>query len=345
MSANTPPRAFAPPLPLRLNLGRQLFWQQARFGRRVAALRAFLTQPQYRAWRLSGVMASAVTSLGAHTDLWALAKGAPSSLAAGQDWTRLFAPRRAAFEALGPVTARIAALTGLRPDTRVLAGVHDSNASLLPHLAGRAAPFAVVSTGKWVVVFHVGGDAARLDPATDMLANVDVLGRPVPCARFMGGRERAEIAGDDPAPACLAMAARLTALGVMALPAFAATGGAWLGRRGAIIGALPDTAGARATLASLYGALVTDDALARLGVTGPIVVDGPSAADQVFLAALAALRPDQRVEAAGEAASSAQGAALLARWGGPLTTTHADAVAPLAADLAAYRACWRAALT
>ncbi len=336
---------FSPPLPLGLNLGRQLFWQQARFGDRVAAARAFLTQPQYWAWRLSGIMASEVASLGAHTDLWAPARGEPSSLVRKQGWARLFTPRRAAFEALGPVTARVVALTGLRPDTRVLAGVHDSNASLLPHLTRRKAPFAMVSTGTWVIAFHVGGDVARLDPATDMLANVDVLGRPVPCARFMGGRERAAIVGDDVAPPCPAMAARLMDLGVMALPAFAETGGAWLGRRGAVAGALPDEPGARATLASLYVALVTDDALERLGVTGPVVVDGPFAADAVFLAALAALRPGQRIESAGEATSSALGAALLARWGGSAETpTPTAAVAPLAADLATYRARWRAAL-
>ena len=47
----------------------------------------------------------------------------------------------------------------------------------------------MVSTGTWVVIFAVGGDLDHLDPKRDTLANVDALGRAVPSARFMGGRE------------------------------------------------------------------------------------------------------------------------------------------------------------
>ena len=42
-----------------------------------------------------------------------------------------------------------------------------------------------------------GGALDRLDAGRDMLANVDALGDPVPCARFMGGREFALIAGGE----------------------------------------------------------------------------------------------------------------------------------------------------
>jgi len=34
----------------------------------------------------------------------------------------------------------------------VFCGVHDSNASLLPHLGSRQAPFTIVSTGTWVIL-------------------------------------------------------------------------------------------------------------------------------------------------------------------------------------------------
>ena len=38
-----------------------------------------------------------------------------------------------------------------------------------------------------------GGSSDELDESRDMLANVDVNNRTVPCIRFMGGREYAEI--------------------------------------------------------------------------------------------------------------------------------------------------------
>ena len=71
----------------------------------------------------------------------------------------------------------------------IICGAHNSNASLLPRIScRRREPFTVISTGTWVIIMAVGG-TARLDPEADMLANVDVHGRTVPTARFMGGRE------------------------------------------------------------------------------------------------------------------------------------------------------------
>ena len=112
----------------------------------------------------------------------------------------------------------MAAATGLDPATPVLCGIHDSNASLLPHLMAREAPFAVVSTGTWVVCLAVGGEAVALDPARDVLVNVDAFGRPVPSARFMGGRERATILGDAPVAPTDADRAAVLGRGVMLLP-------------------------------------------------------------------------------------------------------------------------------
>jgi sugar (pentulose or hexulose) kinase len=289
------------------------------------------------------VAASEVTSLGAHSDLWAPAQGRLSSLAGQCGWGHLIPPLRRAWDALGPIRPEIAAATGLDPATAVLTGIHDSNASLLPHLGAGAAPFAMVSSGTWVIILHAGGDLAALDPAADMLAGVDALGRPVPSARFMGGREYAAIAGDD-APPDLDAARAVIASGALALPAFSEQGGPWRGRPGRIEGALPDRPGARSALASLYAALVTDELLSRLGVTGAVIVDGPFAANPVWCAALAELRSEPGVLVS-DAASAAAGAALLAAWPevpAPRSRPAPPAVPPL--GMPAYRACWRGAL-
>ena len=187
----------SPALPGGLNLGAQLHWLETRFPDRFARADHLLTWPQWWAWRLTGVMASEVTSLGCHTDLWAPGEG-PSSLARARGWDRMMPPVRGAGEVLGPVTEAVARATGLDPGAPVHVGVHDSNASLVPYLG--AAPCGVLSTGTWVIAMALGGAPARLDPARDMLLNVAVDGRPVPTARFMGGRDRdAAIAKGAPA--------------------------------------------------------------------------------------------------------------------------------------------------
>lgn len=178
----------SPPLPGGLNVGAQLHWLEGRHPAGFARAARLLMWPQFWAFRLTGIAASEVTSLGCHTDLWAPEAGAPSSLARARGWDRLMPPLRAARDVLGPVAPQVAAATGLDPATPVHVGIHDSNASLLPYLS--RAPCGVLSTGTWVIAMALGGRDVSLDPARDTLLNVAADGRCVRTARFMGGRER-----------------------------------------------------------------------------------------------------------------------------------------------------------
>ena len=170
-------RTFSPRLAAGLNLGRQLFWLERAFPAEFARVTQLLPYPQYWAFRLSGAKVSEWTSLGCHTDLWEPERGSFSRLARARGWDALLPERASAW-------TRIGAFDGIA----VVAGIHDSNASYLAHRAFREDPFAVVSTGTWVVCMARGGDLARLRPDLDTLANVDAFGAPVPCSRFMGGR-------------------------------------------------------------------------------------------------------------------------------------------------------------
>jgi sugar (pentulose or hexulose) kinase len=305
--------SLSPKLPAGLNLGRQLAWQKQKFPEAFAQTKYVLTYPQYWAWRLCGIVASEATSLGAHTDLWApLARG-PSSLVSALGLDDLMPPLRAAYDRLGVLKPDIAVRAGLRAETGVLCGAHDSNASLLPHLASRAAPFTIVSTGTWVILMAVGLGVSGLNPADDMLANVDVEGRPVACARFMGGREYAEIVAGAPAVPDTGALARVIASGALALPCFAGQGGPFAMRKGEIRGVVAPAD--RPALATIYVALMSDLMLTRLGAaTGDLIVEGSLAANPGYCAVLAALRPSQRVYVASDAAGTARGAALLAQW-------------------------------
>jgi L-fuculokinase len=306
----------SPNLPRGLNLGRQVYYLQRRFPTEFAAARAFLTYPQYWAWRLSGVRATEVTSVASHTDLWRPYEGGLSSMVGKLGWRRLFPPLRKAWGTLGPLKPEVAVAAGLRPDVRVVCGAHDSNASLVPHLKARRDPFTVISTGTWVIIMAVGG-SGRLDPEADMLANVDVRGVPVPTARFMGGREFAVLAGEKPAVPSEADVAAAIAAGALALPAFSDQGGPFAGRKGVIEGEAPSTPKGRAALATLYAALMTAHVLGRLEAPGDLIVEGGFTRSPAFAAVLAALLPARRVVVAPQAAGAAAGAAMLAHWGAP----------------------------
>src|SRR5262245_17020277 len=160
---------YSPPLPFGLNLGHQLYWLATAFPQAFAKIRHVLLYPQYWAWRLCGVAASEVTSLGCHTDLWRPPAGRFSGLVARMGWERVFPPIQPAWQSLGPILPAIARQTGMAPQCVVLCGIHDSNASLLRHLVSRSRdePFTVISTGTWVIVAAVGASLQALDAERD----------------------------------------------------------------------------------------------------------------------------------------------------------------------------------
>lgn len=336
----------SPELPAGLNLGRQLDWLQARFPAEFARARQVLMYPQYWAWRLCGVAASEITSLGCHTDLWQPRGRSWSSLVERQGWQRLFPPRRDAWARLGRLHAALADLTGLPADCEVVCGIHDSNASLLRHLLApqQGGPCTVLSTGTWVIAAALGSATLPLVEAQDMLANCNVFGKPVPCMRFMGGREFAALAGAQPAPFGIAEIEKLVAQQTLALPCFAETGGPFAGQAGRIEGPAPATDAERAALATLYVVLMADHCLSALGAEGaPVIVEGAFTANPRFGALLAGLRDGREVVVSDDSSGTTCGGWLLARWGEPLVAPPAEAVAALNfAGWQAYREAWRA---
>jgi L-fuculokinase len=190
----------------------------------------------------------------------------------------------------------------------------------------------------------------QLEPLRDTAANVDLLGRPVACARFMAGREYAAIAGvnggDDGAQ--IADVEALVAAGTMALPSFTPSGGPFpgTGGKGQIVGPPPGSERARAALARLYLALITSACLDLLRSRGEVIIDGPLADDRLFTGLLAALCPGQPIAASNERHGAALGAALLWGWSertAPAPLDLRPVAAPRIAGLAAYERRWRAA--
>ncbi|MFC0201185.1 FGGY-family carbohydrate kinase [Paracoccus rhizosphaerae] len=298
----------SPRLPGGLNLGAQLRWLLGQPGVRERVAHV-VTYPQYWGWRLTGQLASDVTSLGCHTDLWDPWQGRFSPLVAALGLEDRIAPARRADEVLGCVTAEIAAVTGIPQGTPVVVGIHDSNASLYPHLLGRQGPFAVVSTGTWVVAMAVGGQPGTLDPVRDVLVNVSALGQPVPSARFMGGREYEIIrAGSGAVPDAADRAAVLRD-GVMLLPAVQPGCGPYPDRSGGWSGD-PATEGQRMAALAWYLGLMTRTCLDLAGAAGPVIVEGPFARNPDYLDMLATVTAGG-ISVAASATGTSVGAAML----------------------------------
>ncbi|CCV03126.1 Carbohydrate kinase FGGY [Mesorhizobium metallidurans STM 2683] len=315
--ATRPPFAETgtPRLPAGLNIGAQLFWQQKLFPAEFARAATILMYPQYWALRLTGVAANEVTSLGCHTDLWNPWQADFSSLVDKMDWRRLMAPVRPAKDRLGPILPALARQTGLDRQTPVFCGLHDSNASLLPHLLSDSPPFSVVSTGTWVVSMAVGGTKDALDPVRDTLANVNALGDPVPSARFMGGREFSLLTEGQSEDWTEHDIAAVLAQKTFLLPSTQHGSGPFPHHTAAWLNAETITPGQRFVAISFYLALMTATCLDLIGAAGPTIVEGPFARNRLFTRMLAAATA--RAVVASEAATGTSiGAALLASEGG-----------------------------
>ncbi|MBU1307290.1 MAG: FGGY-family carbohydrate kinase [Alphaproteobacteria bacterium] len=335
--------SLSPRLPNGLNLGAQIFWQSRTQPALFATVTAILTYPQYWAWRLTGVQASEVTSLGCHTDLWAPALGQFSSLVAAEGWTGLFPPVRPAASVLGAITPAVAAATGLAAGTPVTCGIHDSNASLLPHLGTHEEPFTILSTGTWAIAMTVGGDTGQLDATRDSLANVDAHGRAVPTARFMAGREFDMLAPGAVVPSDADIDAVISS-DIQALPSFTPGVGPYpeaVGRWTVDPATL--SAGQRTAAVSLYLALVTRTCLDLCGLGRQIIIEGPLARNGLFGAALAELT-GVTVSASGDATGTSLGASML--FGGAAGAAGGTAIAALQhPGFSAYVARWRGRLS
>lgn len=329
----------SPALPIGLNLGAQLHWmlaQDAGLRERVAQV---VTWPQYWGYRLTGEAASDLCSLGCHTDLWNPWSGDWSPLVERLGLAGRMAPARRPGEVLGVLRPDLQADLGIGA-VPVLVGIHDSNASLLPHLLARKAPFSVISTGTWVISMAIGGAAVRLDPARDTLVNVSAYGQAVPSARFMGGREFDLIRDGSVVAGDAQEAEQVLRRGVMLLPSVVGESGPFPGRshRWAVT---PADAGERAVALGYYLALMTGECLSMIGAAGPSHIEGPFCANPHFLKMLATAtgRP---VHASAARTGTALGAAMLFGQGAR-PVVEADAILPDPA-LVPYAEAWRRAV-
>ncbi|CCA90844.1 FGGY-family carbohydrate kinase [Novosphingobium sp. PP1Y] len=349
----------SPALPDGLNLGAQVYWMSRLYPQEMAGA-TLVPWSQYWAWFLTGKAVSEVTSLGCHTDLWCPSDARFSPMAERMGWAQRFAPVVKASQVVGPLRADLAIETGLAAGIQVHAGLHDSNAALLaargfPQIARQEA--TILSTGTWFIAMRLAAETvsiASLSEARDTLVNVDAYGWPVPSARFMGGREietviqldtrRVDIKPDQ--SKLMEAVPALLERGTVMMPTLTPGFGPFPQGKACWLNAPVEWAGtwyARRAAICLYAALVADTSLDLIGSKSRLLIEGRFAEAEVFVRALAALRPDTEVFVANAHNDVSFGALRLIN---PLLKPAAGLrrVEPLEGDLQAYRAKWRAAV-
>lgn len=337
----------SPALPGGLNVGAQLHWQQTTFPKEFATVHTILTWPQYWVFRLTAKRYNDVSSLGAHSDLYEPDRQRYSQLVDRQDWSALMAPTRLSGEANGTLTPQMAKRTHLSSATPVYTGIHDSNASLVPHLIAQTPPFTVVSTGTWIIVMAVGGAAVVLDETRDTLLNVNAYGKSVPSARFMGGRER-ELLGVT-SNACEQSMIRLlsdTMAPPMLMPSVVVGTGPfpqctarWIGT------SIENDTELRDCAVTLYLAMMSMECMQLIGSQGDIFIEGPLAHDLLYAQMLTAIT-ERPVMLSDSQTGTSVGAAMLINSPDKLPTYRRVSIDDTRRDQLQYYAfLWRKNLT
>jgi sugar (pentulose or hexulose) kinase len=305
---------FCSLLPMALTHGLQLFWQQQAFPKDFARVKTVVTWIQYVAFLLSGKLVTEMSSMACQSHLLNIRDGGYSSLVKRMGWEPLFPPMVKAWETVGTLHGEFLG-SAFRGRGAVLAGVHDSNANYLRYLAAGQKKFTLLSSGTWIIGFDTETGMENLIEEKDTVSNTDVFGNHVGSSRFFGGREfelLSEGASGD--IATLGAVQDIITAATYALPSFSDGGGPvpHTGGRGRIAGTPPETPEQKASLGSLYCALMVAECLAALGSKHDIIVDGPFSRNLIFLQILAQLRQGQKLLASDLRDGTTAGAACLA---------------------------------
>ena len=174
--------SFSPFLENGLNIGQQIYYLYKRKQKLIKETKYILNYPQYIVWKLTSSFSSEISYVGCHTHLWDFKRNKLSSFVKKIKLEKKFPQIRKAWDTIGRKQIG-------ESNLKIINGVHDSNASYLYFKNSDIKNFTLVSTGTWYIIFNQKTPLKNLNPSLDMLANIDVFGKPVPTMRFMGGRE------------------------------------------------------------------------------------------------------------------------------------------------------------
>jgi L-fuculokinase len=175
-----------------VNMAKMLHYVKTRLPERWAACRRGLFYPQFFAHALTGGYALEPTYVGNHSYLWDYARKDWSEVARRLGADKLFGgPMRAPWDVLGPLRDDWMRDCGIGAQCRVLIGIHDSNANLLPYLARGESQFLLNSTGTWCVLMQPSTSSVLSEDqaAAGLFFNQSAYGGPVLTGLLPAGME------------------------------------------------------------------------------------------------------------------------------------------------------------
>ncbi|MCR5217760.1 FGGY family carbohydrate kinase [Treponema sp.] len=175
-----------------INMAKGIFFAKRYFPQGFAATKKIISYPQFWTYFFTGNFCAERTFLACHTYLWNQNKDSYSSVADKLGIRQLLSDNIAdTISFQGTITEDFAKKTGLSQDVQVTAGIHDSNASLLPYLAKENDDFILNSTGTWCVSMHPSADEdfTQEDIGKVVFFNRSALNQKVKTSIFLGGME------------------------------------------------------------------------------------------------------------------------------------------------------------
>jgi len=315
------------------NMAKVLHYIKTRHPSEWARAKRGLFWAPFFAHALTGQCALEPTFPGNHTYLWDFERGDWSDVARALGADTLFQNRmQPSWEAAGTLSESWSKACGLATDCPVTAGVHDSNANLLPYFARQSGDFVLLSTGTWNVTMRPGGSPvlSAEEIKRRIFFNQDVYSRPVRTALMTAGLDYdtfgaftdASDAQDFEALAHVVDRADLFVIpGVMpgasafpdATPAVISKGQTWT------LDALQDGAKRFDDLGQAYFAAInlglaiaTADGLSALNLAPgcTVYIEGGFAKNESFCQVLASLCPDLSISLSSETEGTSLGAAF-----------------------------------
>lgn len=164
-----------------LNSGMQLYWLKHERPDVFKRIKYSLHLPEYISYLFSGQVASGITSIGCHTNLWDFTKNDYHSWVTKESILQKLAPTKP--------DSHIDKVSINNHDIKVGLGLHDSSAALIPYLQYIKEPFVLLSTGTWSISLNPFNNteltAAELQK--DCLCYLTYEGKPVKASRLFAG--------------------------------------------------------------------------------------------------------------------------------------------------------------
>lgn len=177
---------------LLINPAKGIFYSQLNFPDEFSKAKHLLLYAQFFGCWLTGNVCADPTYVGNHTYLWNFERNDWSDVADKLNIRNLLPNTfKYPWESLGTLKKEIAERTGLSDQVIVTAGIHDSNASLLPYMISMKDPFLLNSTGTWCVIMNEKEEVKFEEDELGKVVfyNMNAFWKPIKTAIFLGGME------------------------------------------------------------------------------------------------------------------------------------------------------------